>query len=94
MSKLKIAIVLDMLAVISVIVAFVLFVVNEGQMSFEQIILITGILIIGMIALFAGFEFSKENRTARIMGVILWVSVLLVIGAYVVLKYYLIGQMV
>ena len=94
MSRLKIAIFLDMLAVISVIVAFVLFVVNEGQMSFEQIILVTGVLVLGMIALFAAFEFSKESRTARIMGVILWISVLFVIGAYVFLKYYMIGQMV
>ena len=94
MSKLKLAIFLDMLAVLSVIVAFVLFVVNEGQMSFEQIILVTGVLVLGMIALFAAFEFSKESRTARIMGVILWISVLFVIGAYVFLKYYMIGQMV
>ena len=94
MSKLKLAIFLDMLAVLSVIVAFVLFVVNEGQMSFEQIILVTGVLVLGMIALFTAFEFSKESRTARIMGVILWISVLFVIGAYVFLKYYMIGQMV
>ena len=92
MGKLKIAIILDMVAAISVIVAFVLFVVNEGNMSLEQIILITGILAAGIIAMFAAFEFSKENRTARFMGIMLWGSVLFVIGAYMLVKYYLMGQ--
>jgi len=92
MGKLKIAIILDMVAVVSVIVAFVLFVVNDGNVSLQQIMLITGVLVIGVIAMFAGLEFSKENRTARIMGVMLWGCLLFIIGAYVLLKYYLMGQ--
>jgi len=92
MGKLKIAIILDMVAVVSVIVAFVLFVVNDGNVSLQQIMLITGVLVIGVIAMFAGLEFSKENRMARIMGVMLWGCLLFIIGAYVLLKYYLMGQ--
>lgn len=85
MNKRKIAILLELVPIISSVLSFILIKLDNNPKIIIWIIAITILLsFFGFVFFFIGRKLAKENKIVRILGIFDWIATLYVIFLYTI----------
>ena len=85
MNKKNIAIILELVPIISAIISFTFIMLDLNSEIIRIIISVTTITsFIGFVFFFIGRKLNKENKTVLILGILDWISTLYVIALYTI----------
>ena len=85
MNKKNIAIILELVPIISAIISFTFIMLDLNSEIIRIIISVTTITsFIGFVFFFIGRKLNKENLTVLILGILDWISTLYVIALYTI----------
>ena len=84
MRKKMIAVIVEIIPVISAVISFLLLFSDLDSQPVRQIIWVTMLLaFLGFVFFFIGRRLAKEDRMVRILGILDWLATVCVIGLYV-----------
>ncbi len=85
MNKKLIAIIAEIIPLVSAVVSYILLVANIDSDLIRLVIAITFLLaFLGVVFFFVGCMLAKEDKTVRILGIFDWLATLYVIVIYVI----------